>query len=175
MQPLPADPIAQARQNWRDAGWGDAADGMAAVTSVVRVNQILLARIEATLKPHGLSFARFEMLRLLGFSRSGRMRMSRARELLQVHPASVTNTVDRLEAAELVRRLRNPNDGRSFLVEITAAGRAVLDSATEALNTEVFAPLDFDADELAALTRVLAGFRRRHGDYREPTPPPEPF
>lgn len=174
-QPLPSDPIAQARQNWREAGWTEAADGMAVVTSVFRVNQILLARIEAALKPHGLSFARFEMLRLLGFSRSGRMPMSRARDLLQVHPASVTNTVDRLEAADLVRRTPNPRDGRSFLVEITPAGAEVLDRATKALNEQVFAAIDFDGTDLQTLTRLLAGFRRRHGDFRDPVPHPEPF
>lgn len=175
MQPLPSDPIAQARQNWREAGWGDAADQMALVTSVFRVNQILLAQIEAALRPHGLTFARFEMLRLLGFSRSGRMPMSRARDLLQVHPASVTNTVDRLEADDLVRRSPNPRDGRSFLVEITPAGVAVLDKATDALNKQVFAPLDLAPDDIATLGRVLAGFRRRYGDFKDPAPTPEPF
>ena len=175
MQPLPSDPIAQARQNWRDAGWGEVADQMAVVTSVFRVNQILVAEIEVALRPFGLSFARFEFLRLLGFSRSGVMPMSRARALLQVHPASVTNTVDRLESAALVRRTRNPTDGRSFLVEITDAGREVLDRATDALNEEVFGALDLEPEELTTLSRVLAGFRRRHGDFREARAHPEPF
>lgn len=175
MQPLPYDPIAQARHNWREAGWDEAAEGMAVVTSVFRVNQILLARIESALKPFGLSFARFEMLRLLGFSRSGQLPMSRARELLQVHPASVTNTVDRLEADKLVRRSRNPRDGRSFLVEITPAGQAVLTEATDALNEQVFAPIDFGPEDLATLGRLLAGFRRRHGDFWDPRPTPEPL
>ncbi|MEQ6902106.1 MarR family transcriptional regulator [Nocardioides sp. YIM 152588] len=172
---LPADPIAQARQNWRDHGWAEAADGMAVVTSVFRVNQILLARIDAALKPFGLSFARFEMLRLLGFTHSGRMPMSRARDLLQVHPTSVTNTVDRLEADGLVRRTPNPRDGRSFLVEITPSGRELVATATDALNEQVFAPLDFDAEGMQAVSRLLAGFRQRHGDFREPQAPPEPL
>ncbi|MDF2826534.1 MAG: MarR family transcriptional regulator, partial [Mycobacterium sp.] len=38
------DPIAQARANWETAGWGEVADGMVAVTSVMRAHQILLAR-----------------------------------------------------------------------------------------------------------------------------------
>ncbi|TYL49853.1 MarR family transcriptional regulator [Nocardioides sp. BGMRC 2183] len=174
-QPLPSDPIAQARQNWRDHGWAEAADGMAVVTSVFRVNQILVASIDAALKPFGLSFARFEMLRLLGFTHAGRMPMGRARDLLQVHPTSVTNTVDRLEADGLVRRTPNPHDGRSFLVEITPAGRDLLATATTALNEQVFAGVDFDAEELRTLSRLLAGFRRRAGDFRDPKDPPEPF
>ena len=39
------DPIALARANWERAGWGDVADGMVAVTSVMRAHQILLARV----------------------------------------------------------------------------------------------------------------------------------
>ena len=41
------DPIELARANWERAGWGGVADGMVAVTSVMRAHQILLARVEA--------------------------------------------------------------------------------------------------------------------------------
>ena len=58
------DPIALARANWEAAGWGDVADGMVAVTSVMRAHQILLARVETALRPYDLSFSRFELLRL---------------------------------------------------------------------------------------------------------------
>ncbi len=68
---LPFDPIAEATRQWRGHGWDDAATGMAAVTSVVRVQQILMARVEEVLRPHGLTFARYELLMLLYFSRAG--------------------------------------------------------------------------------------------------------
>ncbi|AZG48211.1 hypothetical protein D7316_04828 [Gordonia insulae] len=71
------DPIAQARQNWSEAGWGDVADGMVAVTSVMRAHQILLARVEGALRPYDLTFSRFELLRLLAFSRQGHCRSPR--------------------------------------------------------------------------------------------------
>ena len=94
--PLPVDPIAEAKRQWVDHGWTDAAAGMSAVTSVIRAQQLMFARIDQTLKPFGLSFARYEMLRLLGFTREGRMPMSSAIARLQVHPTSVSSTVDRL-------------------------------------------------------------------------------
>lgn len=169
------DPIAEARQNWRDRGWTDAADGMSVVTSVIRVQQIVLARIDAVLKPYALSFARFELLRVLGFARDGGMSMSRLRSLLQVHPASVTNLVDRLEVDGLVTRSPNPDDGRSFLVELTAAGRELVENASVALNEQVFERLEFAEDELSALNGLLAGFRRRHGDFEDPQRPPDPL
>ena len=49
MNELPWDPIAEARQNWREHGWTEAADAMAAITSITRVHQLLMARIDATL------------------------------------------------------------------------------------------------------------------------------
>lgn len=174
-QPLPWDPIAEARQNWREQGWREAADGMAAVTSVMRVHQILLARIDAALKPHGLSFARFEMLRLLAFAQDHRLPMGRARDLLQVHPASVTNIVDRLELDRLVKRVAHPHDGRSVLIELTALGGDLVEDATASLNAQVFENVGMSSDELRTVTRLLAAFRERAGDFAPPVAAPEPL
>jgi len=69
------------------------------VTSVMRAQQVLLARVDAVLSPFGLTFARFEVLMLLQFSRSGALPLSRIGQRLQVHPASVTNAIDRLVPA----------------------------------------------------------------------------
>ena len=57
------DPIELAHANWSAAGWAEAADGMALVTSIMRVQQLFLADIESILRPHGLTFARYEVLR----------------------------------------------------------------------------------------------------------------
>jgi hypothetical protein len=60
----PFDPIAEAFRQWA-ARWPEQADRMAAVTSVMRVQQLLLARVEDVLKPYNLTFAVYEALRLL--------------------------------------------------------------------------------------------------------------
>lgn len=173
--PLPIDPIAEAKRQWLEHGWTDAASGMAAVTSIMRAQQIMLARVEGVLKPFGLSFARFEMLRLLGFTRSGTLPMSSATARLQVHPTSVTNTVDRLERDGLVRRAPHPTDGRATMLELTDAGRSVLDDATDALNSVVFAEPGLPDDEITALVSVLARFRRSAGDFADPPTIPDPL
>ncbi len=72
--PLPIDPLAEAKRQWLAHGWTDAADGMALVTSVMRAQQLLLARVDATLKPFALSFARYEVLRLLASAARGAFR-----------------------------------------------------------------------------------------------------
>ena len=162
--PVRQDPIDLARENWVRAGWVDAADGMALVTSIMRVQQLLLGRIESLLRPHGLTFARFELLRLLAFSRRGVLPVGQIGERLQVHPASVTNAVQRLEQAGLVERRQTPDDGRSVLAEITPTGRDLAERCTAVLNAEVFSTLPLSADDLDDAAGVLRTLRRSFGD-----------
>lgn len=161
---LPADPLAEARRQWLAHGWTDAAPGMMAVISVMRAQQILQARVDATLKPFRLTFARYELLTLLRFTRSGRMSMASASHRLQVHPTSVTNTVDRLEASGHVRREPHPGDGRATLIVLTDSGRELSERATVALNTEVFEHPGLDAAEAGALAGLITTLRRNAGD-----------
>ena len=165
-RPLPMDPIAEARRQWEDHGWADAAPGMEAVTAVMRAQQIMLTRIEAALRPFGISFSRYELLTLLSFTRTGMLPMSKLSARLQVHPTSVTNTVDRLEAAGLVRRRPDPADGRSRLVAITDAGRDVAQRATADLN-RVFADIGLPGEDLEVLAGILRRFRQQAGDFTE--------
>ena len=156
------DPIAEAHRQWKRHGWGDAASGMAAVTTIVRVNQIVTSMVGEALAPLGLTFARFEILRLLGFSRLGRLPMGKIGERLQVHPASVTSAVKRLERDGLVAREVDGADSRVVLASITEAGRALLEPATLAIN-RVFTSLG-DDEALDALTDALNPIRAAAGD-----------
>ena len=162
---LPFDPIAEAARQWRAHDWDEAAAGMAAVTSVVRVQQILMARVEEVLRPHELTFARYELLTLLYFTRSGALPLSRIGSRLQVHPASITNAVDRCEAKGLVRRIPHPTDRRTTLAELTPAGRDLVVKATESMNREVFADLGLTSADVDSLVKVLARFRAAQGDF----------
>lgn len=163
--PLPVDPIAEAARQWAAHGWADAAPGMSAVASVIRAQQLMLARIDRALKPFELSFARFEMLRLLAFAREGRMPLASAIARLQVHPTSVTNTVDRLSRDALVVREPHPGDGRAAFISLTDAGRALVEQATRALNTEVFTAPGLSEADTADLVRILARLREDAGDF----------
>ena len=92
---------------------------MMAVTSVMRAQQILLARLNEALEEFGLTFARYEALMLLYFSRAGSLPLGKMGARLQVHPASVTNLVDGLERAGYVQRTPHPSDRRTMLATIT--------------------------------------------------------
>ena len=159
------DPIASARVNWEQAGWGDVADGMVAVTSVMRAHQILLARVENALRPYDLSFSRFELLRLLAFSRTGALPIAKASDRLQVHVTSVTHAIRRLEADGLVRRTPHPTDGRTTLVQITDLGRTTVEDATATLNREVFADIGMSPDQAGALVASIETLRHHAGDF----------
>ncbi len=158
------DHLAEAERQWAAHGWSDAAQGMAAVTSVMRAQQLLQARVDEVLRPFGLTFARYELLVLLHFSSRGSMPVTRASERLMVHPTSITNAVDRLAAAGLVVRRPHPTDGRGTLVELTEPGRSLALEATQALNQRVFSALPLPARRVRTLVRVLQDLRRGAGD-----------
>ncbi|HEY0717126.1 MAG TPA: MarR family transcriptional regulator [Streptosporangiaceae bacterium] len=157
------DPIAEAHRQW-SARWPGQADHMAAVTSVMRVQQLLLSRIEDTLKPYGLTFAAYEALRLLAFSRRGSLPMGKMGERLMVHPASVTNAITRLEQRALVERRLSPDDRRVVLATITAAGQSLVQEATVALNQASFGLPGLTSEQAADVAAVLRGVRATAGD-----------
>jgi len=158
------DPIAEADRQWRAHGWGTAAPGMAAVTSLTRVQQLLHQRVDAALKPFDLTFARYEVLMLLDFSSRGSLPMSVIGSRLQVHPASVTSAVERLENQGFVLRERTDADRRMVLARITPKGRRTAQRATGALNDGVFVDLGLSNRELSTLTGILNEIRRHEGD-----------
>lgn len=161
---LPFDPIAEAHRQWSAHGWG-AADIMAAVTSIARAHQLLMGRINEALKAFDLTFARYEALVLLHFSSRGSLPLGKMGERLQVHPASVTNVVDRLEADGLVERVPHPTDGRATLAQITDAGRARAISATAVLVDERFGADGLDDRDARLITTVLETLRAASGDF----------
>ncbi|MFJ5233631.1 MarR family winged helix-turn-helix transcriptional regulator [Kitasatospora sp. NPDC088391] len=163
---LDFDPIARADELWTRR-WGNV-PSMAAITSVMRAQQILLARVDAVVKPYGLTFARYEALVLLTFSRSGELPLSKIGERLMVHPTSVTNTVDRLERSGLVTRRPNPMDGRGVLAAITPRGRQVVEDATRELVGVEFGLEGYDADACREVFEMLRPLRVAAGDFAPP-------
>jgi DNA-binding MarR family transcriptional regulator len=159
---LPFDPIERAGQTW-EKRFGPASS-MRAATSVFRVQQILLARYDDVLKPHALTFARYEVLVLLTFSRTGELPLKVIGSRLMVHPTSVTNAIDRLVAAGYVRRRPNPDDGRGVLAGITDDGRRVVEQATTALTDLDFGLRDLPEAERAELFDILRRVRIGAGD-----------
>ncbi|WP_062212352.1 MarR family winged helix-turn-helix transcriptional regulator [Streptomyces sp. NBRC 109706] len=163
---LPFDPIARADDLWKRR-WGSV-PSMAAITSIMRAHQILLAEVDAVVKPYGLTFARYEALVLLTFSRAGELPMSKIGERLMVHPTSVTNAVDRLVRSGLVVKRPNPNDGRGTLASITERGREVCDAATRDLMAADFGLGVYDEGQCQDIFELLRPLRLAARDFEDP-------
>ena len=130
--PMTRDPIVEAHRQWVAHGWADAADGMAMVTSVVRAQQLLLERIDGVLRPRELTFARYEVLRLLSFARG-------------VRDADVAARVAAAGAPDQRHQRRRPAGGaratssacaatadkRVVRAVLTDAGREAVEAATD--------------------------------------------
>ena len=165
--PLDFDPIEESARQWH-AHWGASTVApMMAVTSVMRVQQILLARLNEALEPFGLTFARYEALMLLFFSRRGSLPLGKIGARLQVHPTSVTNLVDGLERQGYAERTPHPSDRRTTLASITPRGRKVATGATEALHAIRFGTPPLRKSELESVTEVFRPMRRDAGDFAE--------
>ncbi|GAB2767126.1 MarR family transcriptional regulator [Nocardioides salsibiostraticola] len=160
---LPFDPIDEAARQWAQR-W-DGVPPMHAVTSLMRVQQLVIGRLDALLKPHGLTFARYEALVLLVFSSRGSLPLGKMGERLQVHPTSVTSIVRRLESAGLITRVPHPQDGRAVLAEITETGREVVEQATADLVGADFGLGVLDTPRLEELSEVLRPIRADAGDF----------
>lgn len=164
-RPLPFDPIARAASLWEERV--GPATTMAAVTGLMRVQQIIQSAVDGALKPHGLTFARYEALVLLTFARRSSLPMRVMGERLQLHPTSVTNIVDRLERDGLVKRVPHPTDRRTTLVEITDDGRTRHTSATKAVTDIDFGLVGLTHNQTVQLIDLLTRIRKATGDFEE--------
>jgi DNA-binding MarR family transcriptional regulator len=162
-RPLPIDPITEARSHW-DRRW-DGGAVMAAATSIMRGQQIVQAQVDEALRPYQLTFARYEALVLLSFTRTGALPMGKMGQRLMIHPTSVTNIVDRLEAQGLVRRLAHATDRRTTLVEITDEGRQLVQVATKDVVATAFGLDALSEEELDQLTGLLRKMRVGADDF----------
>jgi DNA-binding MarR family transcriptional regulator len=163
--PLRFDPIDEAGRQWRRHYGGTPVPAMKAVTSVMRVQQVWLARLNEALEPFGLTFARYEALMLLHFTRAGSLPLGKIGVRLQVHPTSVTNLIDGLETRGFVERAPHPSDRRTTLATITPAGRETAEAATQALHAIRFGTGPLGKGELEEITELLRGVRAAAGDF----------
>lgn len=163
--PLPFDPIAEAARQWR-THWGTApVPAMVAVTSIMRVEQVLTARLNALLKPWDLTFPRYEALMLLYYSRNGSLPLGKMGARLQVHPTSITNTIDGLQKLGYAERFRHEQDRRMWLASITDRGREVAEASTAAVNDARFGTAPLKRAQLQELFEILRDLRADEDEF----------
>ncbi|CAO5191914.1 MarR family transcriptional regulator, organic hydroperoxide resistance regulator [Frankia sp. AiPs1] len=162
-KPWHRDPIRAAYDLWVDQGWAVTADGMTAVTSLLRVHQLLTQRADRILAPVGLTFARYEVLVVLYFNEDA-VSLSYLARALQLRQASVTGLVDKLERQGLLTREAHRGDRRVTLARITDAGRERIRDAIERLSGGLYARLGLGPEQTRQLVGLLATIRDAWGD-----------
>ena len=156
------DAIAEGRRQWGKRYARK--EHMAASTAIMRAQQVVLAQIDPLLKPLALTFARYELLMLLSFTREGAASMTTLGERLMIHPTSVTSLVDRLERAGHVTREPNPADRRGVLARITPKGRRAAAQATTKLIEADFGLSGLTNAEARQLVELIRKARIAVGD-----------
>src|SRR5260370_30905205 len=116
--------------------------------------------VAARTQDSGVTAAQSGLLFILG-QRDGVL-MGEAGAALDLGPPGISGLVDRMTAANLIRRRADPDDGRAWRLWLTAAGRAALAQA-EAGRCEIHARLTagFTQADIARVRRWLTGLQTR--------------
>jgi DNA-binding MarR family transcriptional regulator len=119
---------------------------------LIRFETELWNAVDARLRAeHDLPLSRFEPMQVIAHKRP--CRVNDIAEALAITVGGTSKLVDRIEAAGYCRRRSNPRDGRSSIIELTPAGRRVLNAASRTFEAELA-----DRLESAASPRVLQRF-----------------
>lgn len=116
----------------------------------------------------GITYPQFLVLQTLNEAEEGRSIGSIA-ERLALEPSTITPLAKRLEAAELVTRIRNPADERQVRVRLTAKGRACW-AETGCLGPLLVKRAGMSSNRLAALNTEVAALRRALSGGASATP-----
>ena len=128
-----------------------------AVDRINGISKQFSRAFEETLSGHDLSLGEYKLLqRLVTRSAEHRLSAGDLSKIVMLSSGEMTNRLDRLEQAGLIRRVPDPRDRRGVLVELTAAGEKKIDGAVieqAAKEKDVLGPLS--AKELGQLNGLL--------------------
>jgi DNA-binding MarR family transcriptional regulator len=161
--PGAADPIAWSRSRWQALNQ-PGVDHLAAMASILRTHQLVVAAMERTLRDEDLSRTAWLTMTTLQMSRDRTRPLGQLSRHLIVHPTTVTMVIDQLEQRGYVTRAPHPTDGRTVLATLTTRGLAAVKRANRALAKVGFGLDGVDEDLAVEVTRVLGEVRTRLGD-----------
>jgi DNA-binding MarR family transcriptional regulator len=164
-QPAPFDVVEASRRVWLERWDPESASGMAVFTAILRSYQLLSDQVNAVMRRHDLTFARYEVLAWLATDPESARTLSWISKTLRIPPATVTDIIDRLEGGKLVRRAPHPDDARTTLAVITAQGRKVATEATQDLNVSVYERIGLSEDQRHQLILLLAELRASGNEF----------
>ena len=134
--------------------------------SVLRVHAAVVPRLERELAAVGMPLSWYDVLLELNSAPDRRLRMTELGSRAVLSRERISRVVDELERAGLVRRDRNPDDGRSLLAAITDDGRARLRAAAPVYLDGIAQHFGAELDDEEA--RVIGTALLRVAAAREP-------
>lgn len=131
-------------------------DVEAVVERMAAIDKHISRLFEGTLARHGLNHGEYRVLLRLAIAAGGRLSAGDLSRALLLSTGAMTNRLDRLEQAALIRRVPDPNDRRGVLAELTDQGAAVIDRAvTEQARREIEVLGALSRGQLQALNGLL--------------------
>lgn len=135
------------------------ADAQDLVTAVLTASRVLLGVAVRSLADVEDTVTIPQFRTLVVLEAHGRMNLNRLAGLLDVTPSTALRMIDRLLAAELVTRRDNPDNRREVLLELTDAGRSIVERVTAKRRAEIARIVaDMPAGQRAELTAALRAF-----------------
>jgi DNA-binding MarR family transcriptional regulator len=133
---------------------------MALIGRLKRVAQYLSVGMDKTFKQFGLNNASFDVLATL--RRSGEPFALSPGELMKtmmITSGTMTNRLDQLEKVQLVERIKNPKDGRGFVIQLTPKGMVLINKVvTSHVETQKSLVSALSEDERQQLNYLLHRF-----------------
>jgi DNA-binding MarR family transcriptional regulator len=155
MKTDPPDTVDAVIDGWRTSRPDLDASPLELVGRVIVLAGHLERGVDAALKPHGLVLGQFDILATLRREGAG-MTPSQLLQRVVLTSGGMTNRLDRLEASGWIARRADPADRRAVVVELTAAGKKVIDAATATRLTQAADALPLlTPTESHQLTRLL--------------------
>jgi DNA-binding MarR family transcriptional regulator len=161
------DPVDWVEHWWTKQGLGDT-DRFLAMTSLLRVHQLMTDSMVDVLKKFDLTLNSYFLILTVQLSDKGALLLSHIATRIMVHPTTVTLLTDRLENQGLLVREPHPTDRRATLAKITPAGRALANEATRALAEIKFGVPHLNKEGARQLVALLRPVRAELGDMERP-------
>ena len=137
---------------WRDGLLG----------GIVRLNLAVSQVLEEITGDAGISLADYLVLGVVRAAPDGRSAPKTICDVLGRTTGGMSLTLDRLEAAGLLRRSRHAGDGRRVVVELTRKGRDIATKVNRRLHEwESSLELDHDASHVLEVIDALTGAVRK--------------
>lgn len=147
---MAADDVDRILEQWREVRPDLDPSPMGVWGRISRIERLAAREIATTLGTHGLHPAEFDVLATLR-RHGGSLRPVGLRSGMMVGSGTITHRIDLLEAAGLVERVPDETDRRGRVIQLTPAGRRVVDEAV----------VDHLTTEAALLAEVPEAVRRR--------------